>query len=100
MHILYGYAELFLPHCSSLKDKRKIINSIITRIRKRFNISISEVEYHNLWQRSILGFCAVSHNMAEIKLFTESIEDTLYNNSLNLETTSFVHDIISQHFLK
>ncbi|MDD2586466.1 MAG: DUF503 domain-containing protein [Syntrophomonadaceae bacterium] len=97
MYIIYGHAELFLPYCSSLKEKRKIIKSIIDRIRKRFNISISEVKYQDLWQRSIIGFTAVSYNNAELVLFTDAIKDTLYNHAADMEITGFYYDIISQN---
>ena len=52
MYVVYGYGELYLPYCSSLKEKRKIIHGLISRIRKRFNVSICEVQFHDLWQRS------------------------------------------------
>lgn len=98
MYIVYGYAELFLPYCSSLKEKRKIIKSIIDRIRKRFDISICEVEHHDLWQRSIIGFSAVTHKNAELELITNAIKDTLYNHALDVEISGFDYDIISQKF--
>lgn len=96
MYIVYGYIELFLPYCSSLKEKRKFIQSIISRIRKRFNISISEVEYQNLWQRSVIGFTAVSSDKAKLELFVTSIEDTLYKYPSDIEIMGIEYDIISQ----
>ena len=40
---------------NSLKDKRRVIKSLTTRIRNSFNVSISEVNCQDLWQRSELG---------------------------------------------
>jgi len=40
---------------NSLKDKRRVIKSLTTRIRNSFNVSISEVGSQDLWQRSELG---------------------------------------------
>ena len=40
---------------NSLKDKRRVIKSLTTRIRNSFNVSISEVNCQDLWQRSQLG---------------------------------------------
>jgi len=40
---------------NSLKDKRRVIKSLTTRIRNSFNVSISEVGCQDLWQRSELG---------------------------------------------
>jgi uncharacterized protein YlxP (DUF503 family) len=77
MYVLYGQVQLFLPHASSLKDKRQTIQSIIGRIRKRFCVSICEVDYHDLWQRSTLGYAAVSSSYAEISYISGIIQDTL-----------------------
>ena len=44
--------EIFLNGINSLKEKRKIINSLKDSLRNNFNISISEVDYEDLWQRS------------------------------------------------
>lgn len=38
-----------------MKDKRRIIKSLTARIRNSFNVSVSEVDYQDLWQRSQLG---------------------------------------------
>ena len=59
MIVLYGRMEVFLPYASSLKDKRQIVQSLIDRLRKRFSISVIEVDNHDLWQRSSIGFAAV-----------------------------------------
>ena len=96
MYIIYGYANLFLPYCSSLKEKRKLINSLISRIRKRFNISISEVGGHELWQRSSIGFSAVSYNNSDLEVFLNAIRETLDLYPSDIEVTSVVYDIITK----
>ncbi|MEN6351530.1 MAG: DUF503 domain-containing protein [Syntrophomonas sp.] len=98
MYVVYGYGEFFLPHCSNLKEKRKLVHGIIARVRKRFNVSISEVEYHDLWQRSIIGFTGVSSNNPEIELITNSIKETFLNYSGDMEITDFFYDTITTNF--
>ena len=98
MYVIYGYAEIYLPHCASLKEKRKTIQGIISRVRKRFNISISEVEYHDLWQRSIIGFTAVGSKVAEVELITNSINDTFYNYAADIDIIGISHKLIKQDF--
>lgn len=93
MFVLYGSVEIHLPYSTSLKSKRKVINSIIDRLRKRLNLSISEVAYHDLWQRSTLGFAIVSSSIPELEKFVSYINDTLYNNYFDIEITSFNYDI-------
>ena len=91
MYIVYGHAELFLPSSSSLKEKRKTIQSMIARIRKRFNISICEADYQDLWQRSVLGFSAVCSHAAETDMMLDAIQQTLERHEDVCEVTAFTH---------
>lgn len=52
--------ELLLPGCTSLKQKRFILNSLKTRLRNRFNIALCETGFQDKWQRSELGMAAVA----------------------------------------
>ena len=52
--------ELRLPGISSLKGKRRVVKSIVTRVGRQFNVSIAEVEAQNVWQRAVLGVTCVS----------------------------------------
>lgn len=47
--------EIKLFSSDSLKDKRRIIKSLIDRIRNNFNVSVSEIRHQDLWQRAGLG---------------------------------------------
>lgn len=53
------HLDLVLPQGSSLKGKRQVIKSLVTRVRAKFNVSISEVGGHDLWQRVQMGICLV-----------------------------------------
>lgn len=94
MYVVYGRMELFLPYCRSLKDKRKIINSIADRIRKRFNISILEVDYHDLWQRTALGFAAAASREREADFLASIVRETAENADASLEITGFMVEVI------
>lgn len=54
--------ELHIPGANSLKAKRQVIKSLVQRLRNRFNVSVSEVGYQDLWQRAELGMAVVCHN--------------------------------------
>lgn len=95
MYIFYGQVQLFLPYSTNLKAKRKIILSVVERIRKRFNISIAEVSEQNLWQRSTLGFTAVTASYSEIDIMIDAIQSTLDRHDNDLEIIDFKYDIVS-----
>lgn len=53
-------AELALGGVRSLKDKRRIIQSLLDRARREFRVAAAEVEAQDSWRRAVLGFACVS----------------------------------------
>ena len=51
--------DLHLPGRSSLKEKRFVLSSVKTKLRQRFNVSVSEIDYHDKWQRTVLAVVTV-----------------------------------------
>ena len=62
MHVSVCQMELRLPENHSLKGKRQVIKSIITRLQNKFNISVAEVDNQDLWQLATLGIACVSNH--------------------------------------
>lgn len=62
IRIAVCFLEIHLPEPNSLKQKRAVLQSLIKRLRNRFNVSVTEVGAQDLWQRSELGVAAVCHN--------------------------------------
>lgn len=52
--------RLRLPENETLKGKRQTLKSITERVKNRFNVSIAEVDDHDLWQIVTLGITCVS----------------------------------------
>jgi uncharacterized protein len=52
--------ELRLREARSLKEKRQVVKSIITRVKNSFNVAIAEVDCQDKWQRAVLGIAVVS----------------------------------------
>jgi uncharacterized protein YlxP (DUF503 family) len=61
MHVSVCQIELRLPENHSLKGKRQVVKSIITRLQNRFNVSVAEVDNQALWQLATLGVACVSN---------------------------------------
>ena len=52
---------LRIPENQSLKGKRRVLNSLCSRIRNKFNVSIAEVGDNDTWQLATLGItCATN----------------------------------------
>ncbi len=73
--------ELYIDGNRSLKGKRRMLRSVIQRVKSRFgNVSISEVDSQDLWQRATIGVSFVSNDapyvnsvMDQISGFIESM---------------------------
>lgn len=69
--------ELFLPTPQSLKEKRSIVKRVLNRIRVRFPISAAEVDYFDLWQRSMLGIVMVDQSESDIHTIFTKLENEI-----------------------
>jgi uncharacterized protein YlxP (DUF503 family) len=54
--------SLLLAENSSLKDKRRVVKSVLARVRSRFNASCAEVDYQDNHQEARLGFSVCGSN--------------------------------------
>lgn len=62
MPVAVAMVEISIPFAHSLKDKRHVVKSIIARLRNRFNVSVAEMEYMDIWQRTVLGIACISND--------------------------------------
>ena len=82
MHTLSAKLTFHIHHADSLKDKRQISRSLITKTRQKFNVSIAEVDTQDVHRILTIGVAVVSGEMAhaqnsidEIIRFMECNED-------------------------
>ncbi|TET69027.1 MAG: DUF503 domain-containing protein [Candidatus Aminicenantes bacterium] len=53
--------EIYLPYSHSLKEKRKTLNSLKDRLKKKYNVAFAELDYQNKWQRSKIGLVSLNN---------------------------------------
>lgn len=63
-------SECIIYDAHSLKDKRAVLQRIMTRLKQKFNVSVAEVDFQDTWQRCKIGIAVVSsaRHSAEIEL--------------------------------
>lgn len=66
--------EIYLNDCTSLKEKRQILQSLIDKCKK-FNISIAETAALDMWNYSEITFSIVSNS----EQFNQRIIDKVIN---------------------
>lgn len=58
----YVRCECSLFNIHSLKEKRSVVKSVITKIKQRLNVSIAEIDDNDNWHRATIGIAAVSNS--------------------------------------
>jgi uncharacterized protein len=70
-------AELELPAGGTLKDKRRVVKSLVTRVRQRFAVACAEVDRLDDHHRSTLGIAVVSNDRTHAAQVLVSVESFL-----------------------
>jgi uncharacterized protein YlxP (DUF503 family) len=66
--------ELRMDEAHSLKDKRHYVKSLKDRLRTRFNVSVSEIDYQDLWQRGLIAVATVSAEQSHAEQVLQNVE--------------------------
>ncbi len=69
--------DLFIPQSQSLKAKRQVIKGLRERVRRRFNVSVCELDNLDLWQRATLGIAFLSNESSYVHLILSQVERSL-----------------------
>ena len=71
--------HLHLPGCSSLKDKRRVVKSLIAKMQNKFNVSVAEIDYLDVWQDTEIAVTVVSNNKNQSMEILQSILNWVTN---------------------
>jgi uncharacterized protein len=52
--------EFLIYDAHSLKEKRAVLQRVMTRLKQKFNVSVAEVDYQDVWQRTKIAIVAVT----------------------------------------
>ena len=86
--------RLRLPDNLSLKDKRRVLKSITARVGNKFNVSVAEVDDHDLWQAATLGICCVSNNKRYTNEVLSKIVDFVIEGRFEIEILDYEIEIL------
>ncbi len=65
--------SLYTHNNQSLKEKRRVVKSIVAKVHNKFNVSIAEVGSNDKWQMIELGISAVGND----RRFVNSVLDNI-----------------------
>jgi len=58
--IVYAECTFFIPMAASLKGKRSVLKSMTDKVKNSYNVSVAEIEFQNLWQRTTIALVATA----------------------------------------
>lgn len=50
----------------SLKEKRRILKSILARLPQKFNVAVAEVDHHDVWGTAVIALVTVGNNTTHL----------------------------------
>ena len=74
MHVGASRIELRIRDMRSLKEKRKVVKSIISDIGRAYPVAIAEVDHQDLWQRADLGVAVISGSPGHVDRMLTAVE--------------------------
>ena len=66
--------ELRLEAAHSLKEKRQVLRSLKDRLRAGYNVSVSELDSSDLWQRATVGVVSISGSRDYLEGLMQKVE--------------------------
>jgi uncharacterized protein YlxP (DUF503 family) len=66
--------ELRIDHAHSLKDKRQVVKSLKDRLRRKFNVSVAEIDDQDLHNSSVIAAVTVSPSRPFAEQVLQSVE--------------------------
>ena len=84
--------RLHLNDSHSLKEKRKVVNSLKAHLRQRFGAAVAEVDGQDTWQRAAL-VCALVGGGGEVAARADQLER--FVESRHPAGASFERDLLS-----
>ncbi|HEX7101019.1 MAG TPA: DUF503 domain-containing protein [Nitrolancea sp.] len=95
--MILGTAQLTLhiPDAQSLKDRRRVVKSIVQRVRNRYDVAIADVDKQQQWQAATLGVVAVANSSQYVETVVQQvinfIEQNLQSGYLTDVRTDVIH---------
>ncbi len=85
--------EFKIEDSRSLKDKRRVVKSLINRTRNNFNVSIAEIDNNDMLNLAKIGLSFVSNSSRFVdKTFDKVI--AFWENNFNIEIINLRRNLL------
>ncbi len=95
MHVGVCRVILRIPGNSSLKGKRQVAQSVLSRLRSKFNVSAAEIELNDSQQTLVLGVACVSNDGRLANSVISKVVDFITETRPDLELIDYEVELVS-----
>ena len=85
--------KIRIPYAHSLKEKRRVLKSLIAKLQNKFKLSVAEIDQQDQWQSATIGIALVG---SETKILNQQISWVI--EFLNGQTEFEVLDVETSIF--
>ncbi len=86
-------ARLHLPEVRSLKQKRRVVKSLMDRIHQRYRVSIAETGFHESHQRAEIAIAIVHRNQHELERLVTGLR-RMFDTQDGAEVTEWLPELL------
>jgi uncharacterized protein YlxP (DUF503 family) len=86
--------QLHLPGNGSLKDKRGRLKPLLARLRREFNLSVAEVDLHDVWQSAVIGMVTISNEAGRVHAVLEKAVHWIEIHHPDVQVVDWAIDVL------
>ncbi len=85
--------QLSIPANQDLKAKRRVLQSLIAKLRESFNVAVAEVDDQDKWQLATLGIVSVSTESAYVHALLTKVVETVEHSRMDATVLDYQIEI-------
>ncbi len=93
MHVAVCRLTLRIHHSRSLKDRRRIVQSLCDKLRRKYGVTVADVGGQDKWQTAEIGVCAVSGSATNVAELMDRAVQFAESTLVEAEITSREDDL-------
>ena len=93
MHVAVCRLTLRIHHSHSLKERRRIVQSLCDRLRRKYGVTVADVGGQDKWQTAEIGVCAVSGSATTVAELMDRAVQFAESTLVEAEITSREDDL-------
>ncbi|MCJ7605505.1 MAG: DUF503 domain-containing protein [Dehalococcoidales bacterium] len=94
MNVGVAKVSLRLPENLSLKGKRQVLKSIISRVRNKFDVAVAEVDNNDNWYLMTIGISTISNDRRHTNQVLSNVVEFIEKARFEAEMLDYEIEII------